>query len=65
MCNFGRGHHEDYFFEIILNLNQWFSRICCIKITYLEQCSLFVQRSGTICVILVEGITRNISVKSF
>ena len=25
MCNFGRGHHEEQFCEIILNLDQWFN----------------------------------------
>ena len=28
---FGRGHHEEQFCEIILNLDQWFRR-CCLKI---------------------------------
>ena len=28
LYNFGRGHHEEYFFEIILNLDQWFRRCC-------------------------------------
>ena len=28
--HFGRGHHEEHFFEIILNLNQWFRR-CGLK----------------------------------
>ena len=30
LCNFGRGHHEEQFCEIILNLGQWFGR-CCLK----------------------------------
>ena len=30
-CNFGRGHHEDQFYEIILNLEQWFRRRCRSK----------------------------------
>ena len=29
LCNFGRGHHEVHFCEIILNLDQWFR--CCFK----------------------------------
>ena len=29
-CNFGRGHHEEYFCEIILNFDQWFKR-CHLK----------------------------------
>ena len=24
LCNFGRGHHEEHFCKIILNLDQWF-----------------------------------------
>ena len=34
-------------------------------ISYLELCWPFVQRSKTICAILVEGIMRNNSVNSF
>ena len=30
-CNFGKGHYEGYFCEIILNLDQWFRR-CRLKI---------------------------------
>ena len=26
LCTFVRGHHEEYFCEIILNLDQWFRR---------------------------------------
>ena len=29
-CNFKRGHHEEQFCEIILNLDKWFRR-CCLK----------------------------------
>ena len=29
LCNFGRGHCEEQFCEIILNLGQWFR--CCLK----------------------------------
>ena len=37
MCNFVRRHHEKQFCEIILNLDQWFRRRCClINISYLE-----------------------------
>ena len=31
MCNFGRVYHEEQFCEIILNLDQWFRRICYLK----------------------------------
>ena len=26
LCNFGKGHYEEQFCEIILNLDQWFRR---------------------------------------
>ena len=26
LCNFGRGHYEEQFYEFILNLGQWFRR---------------------------------------
>ena len=28
LCNFGRGHYKEYFFEIILDLDKWFKRRC-------------------------------------
>ena len=31
LCDFGRRHHEKQFSEIILNLDQWFRRICHLK----------------------------------
>ena len=31
LCNFGRVHHEEQFSEIILKLDQWFGRRCCLK----------------------------------
>ena len=31
LCNFGRGHHEEQFCEIILNLDQWFKRRSRLK----------------------------------
>ena len=30
VCNFGRGYQEEQFYEIILNLGQWFRR-CLLK----------------------------------
>ena len=36
LCNFGRRHHEENFCKIILNLDQFFARICRLKIFYLE-----------------------------
>ena len=66
LCNFGRGHDEEHFCEIILNLDQWIRRRCHLKIFLIYSSgSHFVQRSGTICAILVEGIMRKISVKLF
>ena len=63
LCNFGRRHHGEQFCEIILNFDQWFMR-SCLKI-FLIWSGPFVQRSGTICAILVEDIMRNNSVKLF
>ena len=31
LCNFGRGHHEEQFCEIILNLVQWFRKKSCLR----------------------------------
>ena len=31
LCNFGRRHHKEQFCEIILNLDQWFRRRCCLR----------------------------------
>ena len=30
-CNFGKGHCEEQFCEIILNLDEWFTRRCGLK----------------------------------
>ena len=30
LCSFGRGYYEKQFYEMILNLGQWFRR-CCLK----------------------------------
>ena len=61
LCNFGRRHHEEQTCEIILNLDQWFRRKSCLKIFLIwSSGSHFVQQSGTICEILVDGIMRNI-----
>ena len=47
LCNFGRKHHEEQFYEIILNLDQWFRKRSCLKIfLFWSSGSLFVQRSG-------------------
>ena len=66
LCNIGRRHHEEQFCEIILNVNPWFGRKCCLKVFLMwSSGSPFVQRSITICEILVEGIKINNSVKLF
>ena len=31
LCNFGRGFYDEQFYEIILNLGQWFRRRCSLK----------------------------------
>ena len=62
-CNFGRGYHGEKFYEIILNLDQWFRR-CVLKIFLIwSSGDHFIQRSKAIFAILVEGIMRNNSVK--
>ena len=62
----GRGYYEEQFCDIILNLDQWLRRKCCLKIFLIwSSGSTFVQGSRTICAILVEGVLRNNSVKSF
>ena len=66
LCNLGRGYQEEQFCEIILNLDQWFRRRYNLNIFLIwSSGGAFVQRRGTICAILVEGIYRNNSVKSF
>ena len=37
LCNFGRGHYEEHFFEIIMNLEQWKARRFPFKIFYSQQ----------------------------
>ena len=59
LCNFGRGHHEEQFCEIVLIqellvkdvLSRVLAPLCCL--------------SGTICALSVEGIMRNNTVKLF
>ena len=36
MCNFGRGHYEEHFCEIILNSDQWFKKMLFKYISYLQ-----------------------------
>ena len=66
MCNLGRRYYEEQFYEIILNLNQWFrgkSRFNVVLIWISD--STFVQLSVIICAFLLEGIQRNDSVNYF
>ena len=66
LCYFGRRYFEEQLFEIILNLDQLFIRRYCLKIFLIwSSGGPLVQRSVTICTILVKGIKRNISVKLF
>ena len=66
LCDFGRGHHEEHSYYVIWNLDQLFRRRCGLKMFLIwSSGGPFVQRSGTICVILVKGIMRNDSVKLF
>ena len=66
LCNWGRRHHAEQFYENILNLDQWFSRRFCLKIFLIwSSGGPFIQQSGTICAILVKGIMRNNSMNLF
>ena len=51
--------------EIILNLGQWFRRYYLTVFLIVSSGSHFVQQSVTICASLVEGITKNNSLKLF
>ena len=66
LCNFGRGHYERHFCEIILNLDRWFRRKSHLKLFLIYNSGgPFLWQSGTIYAILVEIIMRIISVKLF
>ena len=66
LCNFGRRYHEEQLSEIILNLDKWYRRKCCLKVFLIWiSGSPFVKQSVTICAILLEGIMMNNSVKLF
>ena len=57
LCNFSRRHHEEQSCEIILKLDHWFRRKCCLNVFLIwSSGSPFVQQRVTICAILVEGI---------
>ena len=55
LCNFSKGHYEEHFCEIILNLDLWF-RGCHFKI-FLVYSSIYSN--------FAEGIIRKISVNYF
>ena len=64
LYRFVRGYHEERLRKISLKLDQWSSRRCYLNISpFYGFGSLFVQRSGTICAILLKGIIRSNSVK--
>ena len=65
VCNFGRRHHEEQFCKKKLNLDQWLRKRRLKIFLIWSSGGTFVQQSGTICAILVEGIMRNNSVKLF
>ena len=66
LCNIGGRHHEEQSCEIILKLDQWLMRKCRLMVFLIWRSgSPFVQRSITICAILVEGIKRNNSMILF
>ena len=48
LYNFGRGHQEEHFCEIILNLDQWFRRRCHLKDLIWSSGGPCVQLSATI-----------------
>ena len=55
----------EHFCEMITNLDQWFRRRCRLKTICFSSGGHFVQRRGTVCLILVEDIMGNIHVKLF
>ena len=64
--NFSRGSSKKHSCEIILKSANWPGRRCCLKgFSIFSFDGHFVQRSGTILAILVEGHPRNIRVKLF
>ena len=60
LCNCGRGYYDEQFCEIILNLDKWLKGRCPLGIFFIwSSGGPFVQRSGIVCAILVEGILGN------
>ena len=48
LCNFGRGHHKEHFFEIILKFDKWFRR-CRLKILSLGLVAILFSRADCVC----------------
>ena len=44
MCNFGRGHYEKHFCEIILNLDRWLTRSRLKIFLFLAQAGILLSR---------------------
>ena len=68
LSNFRRGHYEERFCEISLNLDQWFRRRCHSKdISYLETRKAFcsAERNRFFFCNLVKDIMGNIHVNYF
>ena len=66
LSNFSRGSSKEHSYEIFSKSAHWPRRRCCLKdISIFISDGRFVQQSGTILAILVEGYPRNISVKLF
>ena len=64
MCNFGRGHYEEQFCEIILNLSQWFRGRCHLK-DFLSGALAALLFNGAEQFMQFEGILGNIHVKLY
>ena len=46
LCKFDRRHHDEQFFKIILNLDQWLRRKCLLKVFLIWRSgSPFVQQA--------------------
>ena len=66
LSNFGRRLPKEHSSEIILKSVCWFSRRSCLKLfSIYSPGGHFVQRSGTVSAILVEGHQRNMHVYLF
>ena len=63
LSKFGKGSPKEHFCEIILKSVHWFRRRSCFKhFSIYNPGGHFVQRSVTVCAILVEGHLRNMHV---